>query len=109
MSSYVYIMSNKSRTTLYIGVTNNLERRVLEHKLGEAPGFTSHYRLTDLMYFEESELITDAIAREKQLKAWKRVWKLDLIREMNPDMMDLSEGWYDKEMLERRDPESSSG
>ena len=107
MPSYVYIMSNKRRTTLYIGVTNNLERRVLEHKLGEAPGFTNRYRLTDLVYFEESALITDAIAREKQLKSWKRDWKLDLIREMNPDMADLSDGWYDKEMLLRRDSGSS--
>jgi putative endonuclease len=98
-------MSNKHRTTLYIGVTNNLERRVLEHKLGEAIGFTNRYGLTDLLYFEESELITDVIAREKQLKAWKRGWKLDLIGAINPDMADLSEGWYEKEMFERRDPE----
>ena len=95
-------MSNKRRTTLYIGVTNNLERRVLEHKLGAGPGFTNRYRLTELVYFEESERITDAIAREKQLKSWKRDWKLDLIRAINPDMADLSEGWYDKETLENQ-------
>ncbi len=57
------------------------------------------------MYLEESESIIDAIAREKQLKSWKRDWKLDLIRATNPDMADLSEGWYDKETLEKRDPE----
>jgi putative endonuclease len=86
-------MSNKWRTTLYIGVTNNLERRVLEHKLGEASKFTSKYKLGSLIYFEEGESIMDAIAREKQLKTWRRDWKWDLIKQMNPRLDDLSDGW----------------
>ena len=69
--SYVYIMSNKWRTTLYIGVTNNLERRVLEHKRGEGSEFTNKYNLEHLIYFEEGDSIEAAIAREKQLKNGK--------------------------------------
>ena len=72
---YIYIMSNVGLTTLYIGVTNNLERRVLEHKLGIGSDFTKRYKLDRLIYFEEGVLIEDAIAREKQLKRWHRDWK----------------------------------
>jgi putative endonuclease len=99
--SYVYIMSNKWLTTLYIGVTNNIERRVLEHKLGEGSKFTEKYKLDRLIYFEYGESIMDAIVREKQLKSWRREWKWDLIKQMNPELRDLSEGWYEEQLLKR--------
>ncbi len=86
-----------------------MERRVLQHKWGEASQFTTKYKLDLLVYFEEGESIKDAIAREKQLKSWRRKWKWDLIKEMNPGLDDLSKGWYDKELLKKQDPESSSG
>ena len=107
--SYVYIMSNKKLTTLYIGVTNDLERRVLEHKMGIGSDFTKRYKLDRLVYFEDGVLIEDAIAREKQLKRWHREWKWNLIKSMNPTFEDLSKDWYGDELLKRRDPETSSG
>jgi putative endonuclease len=96
---YVYIMSNKMRTTFYIGVTNNIERRVREHKNGES-AFTNRYRLFHLVYFEEIYTIGIAIQREKQLKRWHREWKLDLIKSVNPQMKDLSEEWFDPRGIE---------
>jgi putative endonuclease len=90
---FVYIMSNRSRT-LYVGVTNDLARRVYEHKHKLNPGFTSRYNLTRLVYFEETPSIRSAIAREKQLKGWLRERKLELVRGVNPGWRDLSEGWY---------------
>jgi putative endonuclease len=88
---YVYIMSNHARTTFYIGVTNNLRRRVDEHKKGLGSKFTARYHLKYLVYYEEHTEIQWAIEREKQLKNWHRDWKLELIRSENPDMKDLSE------------------
>ena len=102
-------MSNERLTTLYIGVTNNLERRVLEHKIGVGSEFTKKYKLSLLIYFEDGISIEDAIAREKQLKNWHRDWKWNLIKSMNPNLKDLSDGWYDEELLEGLDPETSSG
>jgi putative endonuclease len=90
---YVYIMTNKSRT-LYTGVTNNLERRVWEHKNKVIPGFTSKYKITQLVYYEEGSDINVAIAREKQIKGWLRAKKIALIESMNPEWKDLSEDWY---------------
>lgn len=90
---YVYVMSNVSRT-LYIGVTNNLERRVWEHKQKLHPGFTRRYNLTMLVYFELYSGPSDAIAREKELKGWPRSRKLELIEQENPDWLDLSQGWF---------------
>jgi len=89
----VYIMSNKNRTVLYVGVTSNLESRVLDHKTGESK-FTAKYNCTDLLYFEEYADIRNAIAREKQLKKWKRTWKEDLIKKENPELKDLAADWY---------------
>ena len=77
------------RTTLYIGVTNDLERRIFEHKIGQGSKFCKKYNVTDLMYYEEYPLVLDAIAREKQLKNWHKDWKWNLIRENNPDLRDL--------------------
>jgi putative endonuclease len=90
---YVYIMSNQSRT-LYVGMTNNLERRVYEHKHKLVEGFTSRYNATRLVSFAESEDVRDAIAREKEIKGWLRAKKKALIEEMNPGWEDLSAGWY---------------
>jgi putative endonuclease len=86
---YVYIVTNFTNTTFYIGVTNNLERRILEHKEELADGFTKTYHLNKLVYYEECSDINEAIAREKQLKNWHRGWKLNLIRSMNPKLLDL--------------------
>ncbi len=86
-------MSNKNLTTFYIGVTNDLERRIKEHKLGNGSEFTSKYKLTYLVYCEIIRDIKTAIPREKQLKNWHRNWKLDLIKELNPQMIDLAKDW----------------
>ncbi|MBM4295230.1 MAG: GIY-YIG nuclease family protein [Deltaproteobacteria bacterium] len=87
---YVYIMANKSGT-LYIGVTNNLERRVFEHKNHLIEGFTKKYKITKLVYFEETNDISAAISREKQIKGWLRRKKIALVESMNPGWKDLSE------------------
>jgi putative endonuclease len=86
---YVYIMTNKSRT-LYTGVTNDLERRVYEHKQKLIPGFTSRYNISRLVYFEATQSVTAAIEREKQIKGWLRQKKIGLIESMNPKWEDLS-------------------
>ena len=91
-NAYVYIMSNKNATTYYIGVTNNLERRVKEHK-NNLSEFTSRYKLHYLVYFEQFDNIENAICREKQLKGWKRNWKIKLIQEKNNNFSDLSSEW----------------
>jgi putative endonuclease len=89
---YVYIMTNQSGT-LYTGVTNELLRRVYEHKQGKGGQFTSRYRITRLLYFEETRDIHAALAREKQLKGWTRAKKLELIDTDNPKWLDLSAAW----------------
>lgn len=89
-SYYVYILTNYKNTVFYIGVTNNLERRVTEHKGGLVKGFTQKYKLQKLVYFEECSNIGDAIAREKQLKNWHRDWKLNLIKSVNLSFNDLA-------------------
>jgi putative endonuclease len=86
---YVYIMTNKSRT-LYTGVTNDLARRVYEHKQKLLPGFTSKYNITKLVYFEATEDVYAALNREKQIKGWLRDKKIALIEAANPDWKDLS-------------------
>lgn len=92
---YVYILTNKS-TTLYVGVTNNLERRVYEHKQKLIPGFTQKYNLNKLIYYEETSDINSAIAREKQIKGWLRVKKIALIESLNPEWHDLSNKWFEE-------------
>jgi len=88
---YVYIMTNKYHTVLYTGVTNNLDRRVLEHREGKLPGFTARYMATKLVYYEEIPDINAAIEREKQVKAGPRKKKIELIESMNPEWIDLAE------------------
>jgi putative endonuclease len=88
---YVYILASKRKGTLYIGVTNDLIRRVYEHKNGLVEGFTKKYGVHNLVYFEQCEDIESAIQREKRLKFWHRSWKIRLIEETNPDWKDLYE------------------
>ena len=88
---YVYIMSNKNRTVLYIGVTANLPNRVFEHKSGIGSQFTKRYNCLDIIYYEGFTAIEEAIIREKQLKKWKRVWKDKLIISQNPNLADLTD------------------
>lgn len=89
---FVYIMTNHSGT-LYTGMTNNLERRVYEHKHKLIPGFTSKYNITKLVYYEEGNDVNAALAREKQIKGWLRAKKIELIESKNPEWKDLSLGW----------------
>jgi len=89
---YVYIMTNQSRT-LYIGVTNNIKKRVHQHKAGLVEGFTHRYNIDTLVYVESFTDIRSAIAREKQLRHWRREKKLRLIAQENSNWRDLSDGW----------------
>lgn len=93
-SYYVYIMTNVSNHVLYTGVTNDLFRRVLEHKAGKGGSFTSKYRITKLVYFEEGGDIHQAISREKQIKGGSRKKKIDLISSMNPEWKDLFDVYF---------------
>lgn len=90
----MYIVSNFRRTVFYTGVTSNLHTRIYQHKNGEGSVFTRKYNLHYLMYYEELSSIEQAIQREKQIKRWHRDWKINLIKSINPEMKDLSEGWY---------------
>ena len=86
---FIYVLSSKKNGTLYIGVTNDLKRRVFEHKNNIVEGFTKKYQVHDLVYFEITESIEVAITREKQLKNWKRRWKIELIEKENKNWEDL--------------------
>ena len=86
---FVYILSNKRNGTIYIGVTSNLVKRIWEHKQHVVESFTKKYDVTNLVYFEQLENINEAIAREKQLKNWRRNWKVALIEKDNPSWKDL--------------------
>lgn len=92
---YVYILASKIRGTLYIGFTNDLQRRVYEHKMGIKKGFTQKYGVNKLMYFETFKNVEEAIDREKNIKKWKRAWKIELIEKDNKKWLDLSKDWYD--------------
>jgi putative endonuclease len=86
---YIYIVASRKNGTLYIGMTNNLKKRIVQHKEGLIPGFTQRYKINMLVYFEEHTDVRDAITREKQMKRWKRAWKIELIESMNPEWNDL--------------------
>jgi putative endonuclease len=89
---FVYILANKSKM-LYTGVTNNLERRLFEHKQHLIEGYTKKYKITKLVYYDETNDVIEAISREKQIKGWIRKKKIALIESMNPEWKDLSEDW----------------
>ena len=86
---YVYILSNRANTVLYIGVTSNLVKRIFEHKSKAVDGFTQKYNLDKLVYYECTGNIEEAILREKRMKKWKRKWKENLVNSMNPEWRDL--------------------
>ncbi len=88
-SYFVYILANKRYGTLYVGVTNNIHRRIWEHKQKVNPGFSQRYSLSKLVYYEEFDHIDEAIHREKCIKKWNRQWKIDLIETINPYWDDL--------------------
>ena len=90
---YIYILASKRNGTLYIGVTNNIEKRIYEHKNNLVKGYTSKYRVYHLVYFEQTDNVSEAISREKQLKKWNRKWKLELIENSNPNWNDLVNIW----------------
>ena len=94
---YVYIVTNKHRSTLYIGMTNGLVRRISEHKRGEVAGFTQRYQLNRLVWFEHFRDVRDAIACEKKMKGWLRAKKIARIEEKNPRWLDLSADVLDEE------------
>ncbi|MDI1318393.1 GIY-YIG nuclease family protein [Flavobacterium sp.] len=92
---FIYILASKKNGTLYIGVTNSLERRIEEHKNKLNPQcFTAKYDVDTLVYYEIFQYIEDALKREKQLKKWNRKWKINLIEEENKEWNDLSEDWF---------------
>ena len=91
---YVYMLTGWNNAVLYIGVSNHLERRVMEHRSQSVPGFTQKYNLRKLVWFEMTHDVTAAIEREKQLKKWRRDKKNLLVAAMNPEWKDLSEGWF---------------
>jgi len=93
---WVYILTNKHRTTLCIGMTNDLELRLWEHRFGETKGFTKRYHLNRLVWFEHFRDVNDAIACEKRLKGWLRRRKIALIEKTNPNWLDLSADWEDE-------------
>lgn len=86
---YVYIMANKRNGTLYVGVTNDLIKRAWQHKNDAADGFTKKYKCHNLVYYEQTNEVMAALEKEKQLKKWKRQWKLELIERQNPEWKDL--------------------
>jgi putative endonuclease len=89
MPYYVYILASMKNGTLYIGVTNNLIKRVYEHKNDLVEGFTKKYQVHNLVYYEIFDSVYEAISREKQMKKWKRQWKINLIEKINPLWQDL--------------------
>jgi len=86
---FVYMLASQRNGTLYVGVTNDLHRRIEQHRSGTVPGFTRKYRVYTLVWFEIFERIDEAIMRKKQLKGWNRAWKLKLIEDANPQWLDM--------------------
>jgi len=91
MSYFVYILASRKHGTLYVGVTNDVARRVQEHRDGKASAFTKKYRVHRLVYAETHDDVDDAIRREKAIKEWQRAWKVQLVERSNPDWNDLTE------------------
>jgi putative endonuclease len=99
---WVYILTNKHCTTLYIGITNNISGRLYQHRYGEADGFTKRYHLHRLVWIEHFRDVRDAIACEKTLKGWRRNRKIALIEQTNPRWLDLSDDWEQQPKLSDR-------
>ena len=97
---YVYLLASRKNGTLYIGVTNDLQRRVYEHKTGIKKGFTQKYGVNMLVHFETFQDIEQAIQREKRLKKWNRSWKIQLIESQNKNWLDLASDWYDDLLID---------
>jgi putative endonuclease len=95
LTYWVYILAGKPHGTIYVGVTNSLERRTWQHKAGSLEGFTKRYGVSRLVYLEDFRDVSNAIARETQLKGWLRAKKVALIQKQNPLWRDLAEEWYD--------------
>ena len=93
-SYYVYLLANQNNKVLYIGVTNNIERRVFEHKNKLVKGFTEKYNVNKLVYFEQTSDVYSALSREKEIKGWLRIKKNALVESTNAAWSDLSDGWY---------------
>ncbi len=93
MSFYVYIVASERNGTLYIGSTDDISRRMIEHKAKTLGGFTAKYDVNRLVWFEEHETRDSAFGRERKLKVWRRAWKIALIERSNPEWRDLSEDW----------------
>ena len=91
---YVYLLTNSNNKVMYIGMTNDLRRRVYQHKKKLIPGFTQKYNVHKLVYYERTNDVRAAIAREKQIKKWRREKKNNLVISANPEWKDLSEGWF---------------
>ena len=91
---FLCIITNKPEGVLYIGITNELERRVREHKQKQIKGFTYKYNLDKLVYFESFETYDEAFQRERRMKKWNREWKIKRIKDKNPDWIDLAKDWY---------------
>ena len=89
MSGWLYILANRPGGTLYVGVTNDLVRRISEHREGAVEGFTKRYDVKQLVYYEQHDTVPLAIQREKNIKHWSREWKIDLIISLNPEWRDL--------------------
>ena len=106
---YLYILASKKNGTLYTGVTNNLVKRVYEHKENLIPGFTRKYNVHHLVYYEEFGDVYGAIAREKRIKKWKRQWKINLIEKINPDWKDLYDNFDSCPSLAEVDSSSNQG
>lgn len=104
---YVYILASLSGT-LYIGITSNLEKRMVEHKEGLVPGFTKQYSVHRLVYFESYDEVRNAIHREKQLKGWRREKKIALIQSKNPSWKDLARVWYENRGPSTRDRDKAA-
>jgi putative endonuclease len=92
---YVYLLTNKNDKVMYVGATNQLERRMYEHKTKMIPGFTEKYNVNKLVYFEETHDVRAAIAREREIKKWRREKKNNLVIAVNPEWKDLSDGWFE--------------
>ena len=90
---YTYILTHERNHIFYVGVTNNIKRRIFEHKNATHKTHVGYYNIKKLVYFEEHQWIQEAIRREKTIKKWKREWKINIISENNPDWLDLSNGW----------------